>query len=171
MKKIIITILIIAVISAGYWLVSPFWRTERVSEDLPVESPNVSDVSDGEVNGVLNNIDIKTEVKNEAVAVKAGIFTGFDKVHNGSGTARMLKIGEKNYIRFEEDFNVTNGPDLYVGLGENGKYIKGSELGKLKGNAGSQNYELPAGMSTDDVKEVWIWCKLFSVPFAKAVLN
>lgn len=141
----------------GYWLISPFWRTERVSESLPIESPSAENAG--------------TEKESEVEMVKTGIFTGFDKVHIGSGTARVLKIGNKNYIRFEEDFTVANGPDLYVGLGEGGKYIEGSELGKLKGNVGSQNYELPAGVSADDVKEVWIWCKLFSVPFARAVLN
>ncbi|MDP9249403.1 MAG: DM13 domain-containing protein [bacterium] len=159
MKKAVIIILIIIFLSVTYWLVSPFWRTEKVSEGLPVISPSVPETNDEE------------KAENEVIIVKSGMFTGFDRIHTGSGTASVLKIGDKSYIRFEENFTVNNGPDLYVGLGENGKYIKGSELGKLKGNVGSQNYELPAGVTTEDVKEVWIWCKAFSVPFAKAELN
>lgn len=157
MKKILITILIIIILGAAYWLLSPLWRTERVSESLPVESPSAENAETG--------------VKSEVEAIKTGMFTGFDRAHTGSGTARIIKVGGKNYIRFEEDFTVQNGPDLYVGLGANGQYIKGSELDKLKGNVGSQNYELPESMNPDDVQEIWIWCKLFSVPFAKAVLN
>ncbi|OGI76394.1 hypothetical protein A3C57_00950 [Candidatus Nomurabacteria bacterium RIFCSPHIGHO2_02_FULL_33_12] len=101
---------------------------------------------------------------------KKGTFTGFDKIHNGSGDIVLVQINGKNYIRFEENFNVNNGPDLYVGLGKNGEYIKDSELGKLKGNIGSQNYELPENINFENVHEVWIWCKAFSVPFAKAIL-
>lgn len=156
MKRIVIIILVIIFLSVAYWLVSPFWRTEKVSENLPVTSLET---------------ETETEIENKVVTVKSGDFTGFDKIHTGSGTASVLTIGEKTYIRFEENFTVQNGPDLYVGLGENGTYIKGSELGRLKGNIGSQNYELPTGMTAEDVKEVWIWCRAFSVPFAKAVLQ
>ena len=107
---------------------------------------------------------------NEIMIFKKGTFTGFDKIHNGSGDIVLVQINGKNYIRFEENFNVNNGPDLYVGLGKNGEYIKDSELGKLKGNIGSQNYELPENINFENVHEVWIWCKAFSVPFAKAIL-
>ncbi len=151
MKKIIIVIGILLVLILGYWLVSPFFITKKVSEDLPIVQTQ--------------------DATNQVKEVKKGIFTGFDKVHTGSGTARVVTIGTKNYIRFDEDFNVNNGPDLYVGLGENGSYIKGSELSKLKGTIGSQNYELPQNIDPTQVKEVWVWCKAFSVPFTKAVLE
>ncbi len=151
MKKIIITVLVIGIAGIGYWLISPLWRTEKVSEALPINSD--------------------AETKIEAKIIKSGSFSGFDKLHNGSGTANVLELGNKKYIRFEEDFMVTNGPDLYVALGRDGKYIKGSELERLKGNVGSQNYELPKNININDLSEIWIWCKTFSVSFAKAVLN
>ncbi len=153
MKKIIISILIIAILGIGYWLISPFWRTKQVSETLP----NITETS-------------STEVENKIVILKQGTFTGFDKIHTGSGTASVIESVGKRYIRFEDDFVVQNGPDLYVGLGKNGVYTKGSELAKLKGTMGSQNYELPLEMNLNDIQEVWIWCKAFSTPFAKAVL-
>lgn len=134
-------------LGAGYYFVSPFFINKTVGEALPIAE---------------NTEEMSVEV------VKQGQFEGFDKIHTGSGTASVISIGEKNYIRFEEDFVVANGPDLYVGLGQNGRYIKGSELGVLKGNMGSQNYELPEGVSPE---EVWIWCKAFSVPFAKTTLR
>ncbi|QQR50314.1 DM13 domain-containing protein [Candidatus Nomurabacteria bacterium] len=147
MKKIVITTIVIILLGAGYYFISPFFINKIVSETLPIAE---------------NTEDTSVEV------IKQGQFAGFDKIHTGSGTANVISIGGKNYIRFEEDFVVANGPDLYVGLGQNGSYIKGSELSVLKGNMGSQNYELPEGVSPE---EVWIWCKAFSVPFAKAVLN
>jgi len=153
MKKFFIIILVAGLLVAGYWFISPFFINKQVKESLPVLNSN------------------SEEKVSEVTEIKKGIFTGFDKVHTGSGTVRVISIDGKNYIRFEDDFMVANGPDLYVGLGEDGKYIKGSELGTLKGNIGSQNYELPDGIDISNIKEVWIWCKAFAVPFSKAVLN
>ena len=71
----------------------------------------------------------------------------------------------------EDNFNVANGPDLYVGLGKDGEYKKGTEIARLKGNIGSQNYEVSADINLEDYNEVWIWCRAFSVGFAKASLS
>jgi uncharacterized protein YxeA len=158
MKKILILIVVLVVLGVGYWLVSPFWRNTVVSETVPVSKPNTQV-------GKINS----DSVALETMDLFSGSFTGFDKVHTGSGTAKILKIDGKTYLRFEDNFNVNNGPDLYVGFGYNGKYVKGSEISKLKGNIGSQNYELPEGFDETKYNEVWIWCKAFSVPFAKAV--
>ncbi len=148
MKKIIIAAVVIVVLGVGYWLVSPFFIDKRVSEEFPVEQTASS----------------------TAVTVSTGEFTGFDRIHYGSGTAKLIKSGEDYIIRFEEDFNVANGPDLYVGLGKDGEYKEEAQLEKLKGNIGSQNYVLPKNIDVTQYNEVWIWCRAFAVPFAKAVL-
>ena len=161
MKNIILLVLVIVVIFLAYWFISPLFIDKKVSEDLPaVQITN---------EGVVSEETTPVESVSQSLEIKTGTFSGFDRLHTGSGTAKVISIDGKNYIRFEEDFSVTNGPDLYVGLGENGEYIKGSELEKLKGNIGSQNYELPEGVDPENIKEVWVWCKAFSVPFAKAV--
>lgn len=161
MKKIILFALALITVFLVYWLVLPLFVDKRVSEDVPVREIENSEL--------LSEEEEQEEMVNENMILKTGTFSGFDRQHSGSGTVNIISIDGNNYIRFEEDFSVTNGPDLYVGLGENGEYIKGSELEKLKGNLGSQNYELPSGMDPENVKEVWVWCKAFSVPFAKAV--
>ncbi len=148
MKKIIVALVTLVILVVGYWLLSPLWLNVEVKEALPVSNTTASTTS--------------------ATTLKSGSFTGFDKVHTGSGTAKIISVDGKKYIRFEDDFTVQNGPDLYVGFGKNGEYIKGSDIAKLKGNQGAQNYELPAGA---DPEEVWIWCRAFSVPFAKAELK
>lgn len=102
--------------------------------------------------------------------VSSGTFEG--RVgHNAGGTATLLKINEKHYVRFESDFSVTNGPDLYVYLGKSGSYDPAAELAVLKGNIGSQNYEIPDSIKITDYNEVWVWCKQFSVPFGVASLK
>lgn len=105
----------------------------------------------------------------EPMAVIAGQ-GGFEGLagHNGSGKASLIKVGGKYYVRFEDDFRVTNGPDLYVDLGRDGAHDGTARLGRLKGSAGGQNYEVPAGIDVSAYNEVWVWCRAFSVPFAKA---
>lgn len=160
MKRIIIAVSItLAVLGAGvaYWLISPLFLTKTVNEVLPVAV-----------------IPVQTESVTTTPALQTvyqGKFTGFDAVHHGTGTASVIKTGDKTYVRFEEDFVVGNGPDLFVGFGKDGAYIKGSEVGALKGDKGSQNYELPEGFDSGKYNEVWVWCRAFNVPFAKASLE
>ena len=149
MKRVIITIVVLAVLSFGYWTISPFFIDKIVSEEL-----DFSNEPEG----------------TQPVLALRGSFAGFDRIHYGSGNVSVLQVGGKHIVRFEENFDVANGPDLVVGFGKDGKYVKGSEIGNLKGNIGSQNYEVPATISLEDYNEVWIWCRAFSVGFAKAPL-
>lgn len=165
MKKLFIVGICLGVIGVGYWLLSPLWRTERVDESLPETTP----LSSGDPSVVPRDQSPKSaDVTTELFT---GSFVGFDRLHQGSGTAKIIQVGEKTYVRFESDFTVSNGPDLFVGFGKDGKYISGSEVGALKGNVGAQNYELPEGFDTARFNEVYVWCRAFSVPFTKASLS
>lgn len=147
MKKLFLVLVGVLVIVVGYWLVSPLFIDKRVSEAFPTESEG-----------------------GESEVLFRGSFEGFDNIHYGSGGALILDIQDERVLRFEDNFNVANGPDLFVGFGKDGEYIKGSEISRLKGNIGSQNYVLPADFDINKYNEVWIWCKAFSVPFAKVKL-
>lgn len=163
MKKIIITIISIVVVSIGYWLISPFFINVQVSESLPVEL-----IGQGGAAGDGQNIRNPREM-----IIMTGSFVGFDKIHNGTGTVSIYSSNiqsQKTILRFEEGFQVNNGPDLYVGFGKNGKYVKGSEIAKLKGNIGSQNYDI-TDIDLSQYDSVWVWCKAFSTPFIKAELK
>jgi hypothetical protein len=149
MKKLIIIVVILAALGFGYWTFSPFFIDKEVSEEFPAE------------------ISRETEPQ----LAYQGSFEGFDRIHYGSGDVKVFKTDEGYLVRFEENFNVANGPDLYVGLGKDGVYKEEAQVAELKGNIGSQNYVLPNNINLEDYNEVWIWCRAFSVGFAKARLN
>ena len=104
-----------------------------------------------------------------------GKFVDVDFIHKGSGDALILEYPGKKILRLE-NFKVTNGPDLYVYLAKSsspGGSVKSLgdfiDLGRLKGNIGDQNYELPD--NADGYNSVVIWCKKFGVLFSYAVLK
>jgi len=99
---------------------------------------------------------------------KLGTFQGL-KGHQATGKAEVISVGNIAFLRFE-DFEVTNGPDLHVYMTKNGDVDTGIDLGKLKGNKGSQNYEL-SGINTDVYDTVVIYCQPFHVYFASAILS
>ncbi|MEM7802327.1 MAG: DM13 domain-containing protein [Chloroflexota bacterium] len=109
----------------------------------------------------------------EWVVVAEGQFEDADRFHQGSGTAKILQQGDQRILRFE-DFEVTNGPDLHVLLIENadggdmGEYV---DLGQLKGNVGSQNYEIPADVDLSQFSGIMIYCMPFHVNFSIAALG
>ena len=52
--------------------------------------------------------------------------------HYADGTAKIIKVGDLTYLRFE-NFEVTNGPDLRVYLTSEGDVKNGIHIEKLKG--------------------------------------
>jgi len=78
-----------------------------------------------------------------------------------------------------ENLDVTNGPDLHVYIspvaspeGRDEVSAPGSEtVGRLKGNIGNQNYEVPADYEIPADGSVVIYCKRFHVLFSIATLS
>lgn len=107
--------------------------------------------------------------------LSSGSFHGL--AHSGSGDAAILELGEGRRILRLENFKVENGPDLFVYLSPTpsdapedafpGTFVN---LGKLKGNIGSQNYEIPSSVELSSFRSVVIYCKRFTTPFAVAPL-
>lgn len=160
-RKILIGFGAIALISGGYYLISPLFITNRVNE-------KVEDILQ---KGTGDQVSNQQKNENPAIStVSRGTFEG-RAAHSGKGTAILISSGDKYFVRFEDDFEVTNGPDLFVYFGKNDEYIASTRLGALKGNVGGQNYEVPSDINPFDYDEVWVWCRAFSVPFAKAVLK
>lgn len=110
----------------------------------------------------------------EPLQISTGQFIGLD--HSAEGTAGVYEQDGRYVLRFEDDTNIQNGPDLYVWVLPADSYEGGSpsdyiDLGTLKGTIGGQNYELPEGFDPQLHRSVLIWCLRFAVPFATAPLS
>lgn len=151
-RRILITAILVALI----WFVLPLFFNKRVNETRQeITSPPANSQ-----NSAKENLLIAGE--------RSGTFTGVAG-HQSSGVATLISSDKGNFIRLEDNFSVTSGPDLYVYVGD--KNGKTKEIARLKGNQGGQNYQLPADVSPDSFDTVWIYCKAFTIDFAKAELT
>ena len=113
------------------------------------------------------------------VVVAAGRFVDADAIHKGSGRATLYALPDGRHVIRFEDFRTTNGPALVVYLAKHPSPASAADvldagfvdLGKLKGNVGNQNYEIPAGTDVSEYGSVVIWCELFDVLFSPAALE
>ncbi|HEY0735591.1 MAG TPA: DM13 domain-containing protein [Herpetosiphonaceae bacterium] len=118
-----------------------------------------------------------TEALSEPKLLRSGDF--HPVTHEGTGTASIYELPDGTRVLRLENFEVLNGPDLYVWLSaapdaDNARTIldnQYAEIGRLKGNQGNQNYELPADLDVSAFNSVTIWCRRFSVNFATAPLK
>ena len=167
MKRNLVLVAIgIAVMILALYAFSPLLYDKKVNEDIREIHPQENTQTDNTNKNVPEN-KVATE---EITMISKGDFNGIGG-HSGKGTAILVKSNGKYYVRLEDNFEVTNGPDLYVYLGKDNKYDPNALISQLKGNVGGQNYEVPEGVDTSQYREIWIWCKAFSVPFAKAELQ
>lgn len=98
-----------------------------------------------------------------------------------TGTVQILSLPDGTRILRLEGLETSDGPDLEVWLSDadvvpgragwflfdDGDY---ASLGKLKGNLGDQNYEIPAALDLERFSSMSIWCVRFAVSFGAAEL-
>jgi hypothetical protein len=110
-------------------------------------------------------------------SVSAGMFHGV--AHETKGDATVYQLPDGKLTLRLTNFETSNGPDVrvYLVAAEDAKdnaTVKNAgfvELGKLKGNQGDQNYDIPAGTDLTKYRAVTIWCARFGVNFATAPLT
>src|SRR5215471_9246998 len=116
--------------------------------------------------------------RSEARHIFAGRLEGRAHPTSGLGTIyESLGPGDKRYLRLT-DFTTSNGPDVHVVLARaedpalDEKIVKGNldyvELGKLKGNQGDQNYDVPVAVDLQKYNAVVIYCERFNAVFGVA---
>ena len=113
-----------------------------------------------------------------AKALFTGTFHG--KVHSTSGRATVYQGTDGKRILRLTHFKTSNGPDVHVVLvatrdaKDDANSLSGNteriELGKLKGNEGDQNYELPENIDLGKFQTVSIYCERFDAIFGAAAL-
>jgi Electron transfer DM13 len=96
--------------------------------------------------------------------------------HPATGVATAIGLARGGRVLTLTGFEVDNGPDLrlYLVAGD----ARGEDevrdfvdLGELKGNRGDQQYRLPAGLDLSRYSTAVVWCRAFSVLFARAPLR
>ena len=185
---------IIPVAWFAWWLLSPLFSTTEVYEDFPnaaratvPEGMTIQEVevamavaaaTDTSVDAAMPAAVMESSIPAQDLVKAAGNFRDADSFHKGSGNAVIYELSSGERILRLDEFRVTNGPDLRVLLaytpnpdGRSDLDDAGyHELGKLKGNVGAQNYEIPESVSLSDVESVVIYCKPFRVIFSVATL-
>ena len=111
--------------------------------------------------------------------VQTGVFHG--QVHSTSGRASIYKGADGKLTLRLTNFKTSNGPDVHVLLiaasdaQDNDNFLKNNvervELGKLKGNEGDQNYDIPADTDLTKFHTVAIYCERFNANFGTAPLE
>jgi hypothetical protein len=142
------------------------------------------------IGGYLSLSMFRDDVVNEQVAVAAPraptssgprnvlLSSGrFESVrHEAEGRAQVIELARGGRVLTLTSFEVDNGPDLRVYLVAGPATTEGEvddfdDLGGLKGNVGNQQYEIPDDVDLERYSTVVIWCRAFSVLFARAPLE
>lgn len=104
------------------------------------------------------------------VRIRVGQFRGID--HRASGTVAVYRQADGRFVIGLEDFDIQPGPDydLYVVPGaDRDKRDAGTRLDDLRGNRGTQFYDVPATVDlSSGAWSVLVWCQTFGVPVANA---
>jgi uncharacterized membrane protein len=105
-----------------------------------------------------------------------GEFKGL--AHQTNGEVGIYDLGGRLVLRFT-GFSTSNGPDVHVYLvaapdafdDDTVRHAGFINLGKMKGNQGDQNYELPPGVDLSIYRSVSLWCQRFNVNFGACSLR
>ncbi len=92
-------------------------------------------------------------------------FYNVDKTGKGTVTVYQLPTGE-TALRFSDDFEVLNDPDLVVWLSEvpnpktSAEIVNGphTQISALKSTRGAQNYVVPLNVPTSKIKSIALYC-------------
>jgi hypothetical protein len=106
--------------------------------------------------------------------VQGSFVSGRTPGHHASGSATIYQLEDGTRVLRLENFDTTNGPDVFVTLHTAGNPDEDAgehlQLAPLKGNQGNQNYELPVDLDLSQYHSVVIWCRSFNVVFGYASL-
>ncbi len=149
-------------------------ETTEALEDAFATSTSAGPTTTGVAPPVQEDATSTSTEPPQPVLLASGQFVGID--HSAVGTAGIYEQDGTYVLRFEDDTDIQNGPDLYVWVLAEGSYQGGDpgahlDLGNLKGTTGGQNYDLPPEFDPALHRTVLIWCLRFSVPFATAPLE
>jgi hypothetical protein len=145
------------ILAAVWWAFRPekLWINQRVDEPAPFASRSEP-----------------RPLYTGRLEARAHPTSGRATIYEGSDGTRYLRLS---------DFMTSNGPDVHVVLAKGddsdlgSEIVKGDldhvELGRLKGNQGDQNYNLPAAVDLEKYNAAVIFCERFHVIFGLSRLE
>ena len=160
MNKYLIPIIAIAIVgSVSAFAISPYFTESSIDEALPTGAS-------------VQPLMEETMMAKMTPVSYSGTFIGVgDGIHDAQGDAYTIPLEDGNNVLRLENFQSTNGPDLYVYLATDDNASEFINLGELKANKGNQNYEIPDDADLTKYNKVLIWCQAFSVLFGSAELS
>jgi hypothetical protein len=155
----------VAAIAALVVLVLPTLRDTKVVEEFPaaVAEPTSTPST------VAGTPPTTTTVAPEPRRISTGTLRGIG--HDASGAASVYERADGSRVVGLEAIDIEPGPDyrVYVVPGaEQERPDDGLELDALRGNQGTQYYEVPSGTDVGPGWTVLVWCRAFGVPIANA---
>jgi hypothetical protein len=144
----------------------------RVDEALPVaEAPPATGAGGSQADQPTT-----PPARRAPVTLAAGAFRSLG--HPTSGRAAALELADGSRFLRLDDLHTSNGSDLLVYLsmtpagGQRDTFDDNFvSLGRLKGNQGSQNYQIAADVDLRRYQSVVIWCRRFTYAFGAAPLR
>ncbi len=189
-RSFLITAALVAVpvLAVGWYLFSPLFINRTVEEEFPRAAMaalpagmTAEEVEQEMLDAEAGDFDVTDAMPDDQdpVALVTGEIVGADSFHQGRGTATVYQLADGSRILRLEELDVTNGPDLHVLLSpvadpESRDEVTAEgyvDLGSLKGNRGSQNYDIPPDFELGDELSVVIYCQPFHVIFSTATLR
>ena len=162
MRRIVIGAAVLVAVGIGWYLFRPelLFVDKTVSEALPTAAAKRT-----------------PEGMSGTTTLASGRFHGV--AHETKGIAAVHELGDGRRLLRLTGFETSNGPDVRVYLvaaddATDSDTVKNAghvELGRLKGNIGDQNYEIPGDLDLNKYQAVTIWCRRFGVNFGTAPLE
>lgn len=145
-----------AIVGIGSYVYSQNQKTMTSSADMEISNDTDE----------LNTTDEAT-----TATTKTGAFTGVGS-KTGSGSVTLTKNADGSYVvDLGDDFNVQQGPDLFVSFANENAYEEGTAFAELKSLNGAQEYAVPGNINPENYAQVMIWCREFNAPFTVATLQ
>ena len=143
----------------------------QAAENMTQEERNMVMNEFSKQNSTVEENMSETVVPGNAKPKMGNFVDAGDGFHKAEGVAKVINLEDgRTFLRLE-NLKTTNGPDLYVYLSTGNDASDIVNLGRLKGNIGNQNYEIPTGTDLSKYSTVLIWCKAFSTLFGSAKLS
>jgi hypothetical protein len=147
-------------------LVVPTLRDTKVVEEFPaaVAEPTTPSAPPAGPSEAATTTAAPAPVK-----LSTGVLRGID--HDATGSASIYRRADGSTVVGLEDIDIEPGPDyrvLVVRGDDRTSPGDGPELDALRGNQGTQYYEVPAGTAPGPGWTVLVWCRAFGVPIANA---